>query len=43
VTFVLEWVFDWPISNGVRAVAALSLGFMVAFVVVSAAATVHYE
>jgi len=43
VTVVLEWVFGWPISNGVRAVAALSLGFMVAFVVVSAAATVHYE
>jgi uncharacterized membrane protein len=43
VTFVLEWGFGWPISNALRAITALSLGFAVAFVVVSAAATVHYE
>ena len=42
-TFALEWGFGWPMSNGVRAVAALPLGFAVAFVVVSALATVHYE
>ena len=42
-TFALEWGFGWPMTNGVRAVAALPLGFAVAFVVVSALATVHYE
>ena len=42
-TFVLEWGFGWPLSNAIRAVAAISLGFAVAFVVVSAAATVHYD
>jgi hypothetical protein len=42
-TFVLEWGFGWPISNAVRAIAALPLGFAVAFVVVSALATLHYE
>lgn len=42
-TFALEWGFGWPMSNGVRAIAALPLGFAVAFVVVSALATVHYE
>jgi hypothetical protein len=42
-TFVLEWGFGWPISNAVRATAALPVGFAVAFVVVSALATLHYE
>ena len=39
---VIEWGFGWPISNTMRAVAALPLGVAVAFVVVSAVATVHY-
>jgi len=43
VTGVLEWGLGWPLSNVVRAVAALPLGFAVAFVVVSAVATLHYE
>ena len=43
VTGVLEWGFGWPLSNEVRAVAALPLGFTVAFVVVSAVATLHYD
>jgi uncharacterized membrane protein len=43
VTFALEWGFGWPISNAVRAIAALPLGFAVAFVVVGALATLHYE
>ena len=38
-TFALEWWFGWPISNAVRAVAALPLGAAVAFVVVSALTT----
>lgn len=42
-TFALEWGFGSPLSNGVRAIAALPLGFAVAFVVVSALATVHYD
>ena len=42
-TFALEWGFGWPMSNSVRVIAALPLGFAVAFVVVSALATVHYE
>ena len=42
-TFTLEWVIGWPISNTLRAVAALPLGFAVAFVVVCTVATVHYE
>ena len=42
-TGVLEWGFGWPLSNAIRAVAAVSLGFAVAFVVVNAAATVHYD
>ena len=42
-TVALEWGFGWPMSNGMRATAALPLGFAVAFVVVSALATVHYE
>jgi hypothetical protein len=45
VTVVLEWGFGWPISNTVRAVAAVPFGVAVAFVVVSAVAvaTVHYD
>ena len=42
-TIVLEWGFGWPMSNTVRAVAALPFGGAVAFVVVRALATVHYE
>jgi Predicted membrane protein (DUF2085) len=42
-TLLLEWGFGLPISNTARAVAALPFGVAVAFVVVSAAATVHYE
>ena len=42
-TIVLEWGFGWPISNTVRAVAALPFGVAVAFVVVSAVARLHYE
>ena len=42
-TGVLEWGFGWPISNTVRAAAALPFGLAVAFVVVSAMATLHYE
>lgn len=42
-TVLFEWGFGWPISNTVRAVAALPFGVAVAFVVVSAVATVHYE
>jgi uncharacterized membrane protein len=42
-TLALEWGFGWPMSNGVRAIAALPLGFAVAAVVVSALATVHYD
>ena len=43
VTGVLEWGLGWPMSNVIRAVAALPIGFAVAFVVVSAMATLHYE
>lgn len=42
-TFGLEWVFGWQISNTMRAIAAVPLGGAVAFVVVSALATLHYE
>lgn len=38
-TFALEWGFGWPISNSMRAIAALPLGAAVAFVVVSALTT----
>jgi uncharacterized membrane protein len=41
VTFSLEWGLGWPVSNTVRAVAALPLGAVVAFVVVSAVPTLH--
>ena len=43
VTFVLEWVVGWPMSNGTRAVAGAPLGAAVAFVVVRALATLHYD
>lgn len=42
-TFLLEWVFGWSISNTARTLAAVPLGAAVAFVVVSALATVHYD
>ena len=42
-TVALERGLGWPISNTERAVAAVPLGVAVAFVVVSAVATVHYE
>ena len=42
-TIVLEWGFGGSMTNTVRAVAALPFGAAVAFVVVSAVATVHYE
>jgi uncharacterized membrane protein len=42
-TFALEWGLGWPMSNDVRAIAALPLGFAVAFVVVTALPTLHYE
>jgi len=41
VTFSIEWGLGWPVSNTVRAVAALPLGAVVAFVVVSALPTLH--
>ena len=41
VTFSLEWGLGWPVSNTVRAVAAVPLGAVVAFVVVSALPTLH--
>ena len=43
ITFALEWGLGWPMSNAVRAAAAVPFGFAVALVVVSALATVHYE
>jgi uncharacterized membrane protein len=43
VTFVGEWGLGWPVSNAARAAAAVPLGSAVAFVVVSAVATLHYE
>ena len=42
-TFAAEWGMGWPVSNVVRTVAALPLGCVVAFVVVRAAATLHYD
>ncbi len=42
-TFVLEWVLGWRISNTTRAISAVPLGAAVAFVVVSALATLHYD
>jgi uncharacterized membrane protein len=43
VTLVLEWSGAWLGSNVVRALAGLPIGIAVAFVVVQAAATLHYE
>ena len=42
-TFALEWGAGWPMSNTTRAIAALPLGCAVAFVVVRALATLHYD
>jgi uncharacterized membrane protein len=43
ITLVLEWGTGWPVSNVARASAAVPLGCAVAFVVVSALPTLHYE
>lgn len=43
VTVVLEWAALWQPSNTVRACAGLALGLALAFVVVEAAAKLHYE
>ncbi len=43
ITFVLEWGLGWPLSNAMRAVAAVPVAFAVALVVVRAVATLHYE
>jgi uncharacterized membrane protein len=43
VTLIVEWGFGWPVSNAVRALAALPLAAIVAFVVVSSGATLHYD
>lgn len=43
VTLVLEWSGIWPGSNIVRSFAGVSLGIGVALVVMSAAATLHYN
>ena len=43
VTFLLEWGIGWPVSNITRALAAVPLGCAVAFGVVSALPTLHYE
>jgi uncharacterized membrane protein len=43
VTVALEWVTLWKPSNEVRACAGLTLGVALAFVVVEAAAGLHYE
>ena len=42
VTWACEWTGLWQWSNMTRATAGLPLGVVVAFVVVQAAATVHY-
>jgi uncharacterized membrane protein len=42
-SLAIEWGAGWPVSNVVRAAAGLSLGFAVAFVVVRAVATLHYD
>lgn len=42
-TLAIEWGAEWPVSNVVRAAAGLPLGFAVAFVVVRAVATLHYD
>ena len=43
VTFVVEWGLRWPVSNVVRGVTAVPLGLTVAFVVLRALPTLHYE
>jgi hypothetical protein len=42
-TVVAEWGVGWPVSNLARAVAAVPLAAMVAFVVMRAVATLHYD
>jgi uncharacterized membrane protein len=42
-TFALEHGAGWRVSNTTRALAAVPLGMAVAFVVVSALATLHYD
>jgi uncharacterized membrane protein len=42
ITWACEWTGLWQGSNIARATAGLPLGVVVAFVVVQAAATVHY-
>ena len=42
-TLIVEWGFGWPVSNTVRAVAALPLAATIAFVVVTSVATLHYD
>lgn len=43
MTLVLEWSDVWPGSNVVRAIAGVALGSGVAFVVMGAVATLHYN
>ena len=43
VTVALEWLALWQPSNAVRASAGLTLGVALAFVVVEAAARLHYD
>jgi uncharacterized membrane protein len=43
VTVALEWMALWEPSNAVRACAGLALGVPIAFVVIEAAAKLHYE
>ena len=43
ITVAVEWGAGWPVSNVVRAAAILPLGLAVAFVVVRAVATLHYD
>jgi uncharacterized membrane protein len=42
-TVAIERGAGWPVSNVVRAAAALPLGWVVAFVVMRAIATLHYD
>jgi uncharacterized membrane protein len=42
LTVIAERVFGWPLSNEIRAVAALPLAAVVACVVMSALPTLHY-
>ena len=43
ITVAMEWGAGWPVSNVVRAAASLPLGSAVAFVVMRAVATLHYD